>query len=57
MRLKTNLIISAIFLAHIILGEPLKPSLLVGAALVVAGVTMNHLPLSGMRFPNAKKHS
>ncbi len=49
--------ISAICLAHIILGEPLKPSLLVGAALVVAGVTMNHLPLSGMRFPNAKEHS
>lgn len=42
--------ISAIGLAHLILKEPVTPSLLVGAVLVVAGVTMNHLPLSGWRF-------
>lgn len=39
--------ISAICLAHLILKEPLTPSLLVGAALVVAGVTLNHLPVAG----------
>jgi drug/metabolite transporter (DMT)-like permease len=44
--------ISAICLAHIILQEPLTFSLLVGAILVVAGVTMNHLPVSG--FDRAK---
>jgi drug/metabolite transporter (DMT)-like permease len=39
--------ISAILLAHMILGEPLTPSLLVGAIMVVAGVTLNQLPVSG----------
>lgn len=39
--------ISAIVLAHIILKEPLTPSLIVGAVLVVTGVTLNHLPVSG----------
>lgn len=38
--------ISAICLAHILLKEPLKPSLIVGASLVIAGVTLNHLPVS-----------
>lgn len=38
--------ISAILLAHLILEEPLKPSLIVGACLVIAGVTLNHLPAS-----------
>lgn len=41
--------ISAICLAHIILDEPLKPSLLIGAALVVGGVTLNHLSIDGLR--------
>jgi drug/metabolite transporter (DMT)-like permease len=42
--------ISAIFLAHFILNEPLTPSLLVGAVLVVTGVTLNHLPVSFSRL-------
>jgi drug/metabolite transporter (DMT)-like permease len=46
--------ISAIGLAHIILAEPLTPSLLVGAVLVVTGVTLNHLPVSGFRFSTSK---
>ena len=48
--------ISAICLAHIILKEPLTPSLLVGAILVVAGVTLNHLPVSGFSPTLHKKH-
>ncbi|BBO82495.1 membrane protein [Desulfosarcina ovata subsp. sediminis] len=40
--------ISAICLGHMILDEPLTPSLLVGAILVVSGVTLNHLPTAGM---------
>jgi drug/metabolite transporter (DMT)-like permease len=39
--------ISAICLAHIILKEPLTPSLLVGGFLVLTGVTLNHLSGSG----------
>ncbi len=46
--------LSAIFLAHIILKEPLTPSLLVGALLVIAGVTLNHLPIAGFRFSKSK---
>jgi drug/metabolite transporter (DMT)-like permease len=42
--------ISAIFLAHFILKEPLTPSLLVGGFLVVTGVTLNHLSGSGFRL-------
>jgi drug/metabolite transporter (DMT)-like permease len=38
--------ISAICLAHLILDEPLRPSLVVGALLVIAGVTLNHLPVA-----------
>ena len=41
--------VSAIFLAHLILGEPLAPSLLVGALLVVTGVTLNQLPVKRSR--------
>ena len=40
--------ISAICLAHVILKEPLTPSLLVGGFLVLAGVTMNHMSGSGV---------
>lgn len=39
--------ISAICLAHIILKEPLRPSLVVGGGLVIAGVTLNHFPIAG----------
>ena len=39
--------ISAILLAHVILGEPLTPSLLVGAIMVIAGVSLNQLPVAG----------
>lgn len=46
--------ISAICLAHIVLKEPLTPSLLVGALLVVVGVTMNHLPDSGFHLAKSK---
>jgi drug/metabolite transporter (DMT)-like permease len=46
--------ISAICLAHIILKEPLTVSLLVGGALVVTGVTLNHLPVSAMRLSKPK---
>lgn len=46
--------ISAICLANIILKEPLTVSLLVGAILVITGVTLNHLPVSGFRLPKAK---
>lgn len=42
--------ISAIGLAHVILGEPLTSSLVVGGTLVVSGVTLNHLPAAG-RLP------
>ena len=40
--------ISAILLAHFILGEPLKPSLLVGAVMVISGVTLNQLPAASV---------
>ena len=40
--------ISAICLAHIILKEPLTPSLLAGGGLVLTGVTLNHLSGSGV---------
>jgi drug/metabolite transporter (DMT)-like permease len=46
--------ISAICLAHIVLNEPLTPSLLVGAVLVVTGVTLNHLPASGFSLLKSK---
>ncbi|MFO7714056.1 DMT family transporter [Desulfosarcina sp.] len=46
--------ISAICLAHIVLKEPLTPSLLVGALLVVVGVTLNHLPVSGFHLAKSK---
>ena len=49
--------ISAICLAHIILKEPLTVSLLVGGALVVTGVTLNHLPVSAMRLFKPKVQS
>jgi drug/metabolite transporter (DMT)-like permease len=42
--------ISAIALAHLTLNEPLSPSLLAGGLLVVTGVTLNHLPVTGARF-------
>ena len=38
--------ISAICLSHLILKEPLTPSLLVGGILVITGVTLNHLPVA-----------
>lgn len=47
--------ISAIFLAHVILKEPLTPSLLVGAILVITGVTLNHLPVAGLRVTNSER--
>ncbi len=47
--------ISAIFLAHIILKEPLTPSLLTGAILVITGVTLNHLPVSTMRLSKSER--
>ena len=46
--------ISAICLAHIILKEPLTVSLLVGALLVITGVTLNHLPVSGLRLSRSQ---
>ncbi|MGA6926281.1 MAG: DMT family transporter [Desulfosarcina sp.] len=46
--------ISAIVLAHLILKEPVTLSLLTGAVLVVVGVTLNHLPLSGWRLSKSK---
>ncbi len=49
--------ISAICLAHLILGEPLRPSLVVGAILVIAGVTLNHLPVSERDMQGAKRSS
>jgi drug/metabolite transporter (DMT)-like permease len=49
--------ISAICLAHLILEEPLTPSLLAGAIMVVAGVTLNHLPISGWHLlPSKARH-
>jgi drug/metabolite transporter (DMT)-like permease len=42
--------ISAIFLAHIILKEPLTVSLLLGGTLVITGVTLNHLSVAGARM-------
>jgi drug/metabolite transporter (DMT)-like permease len=42
--------ISAIFLAHIILNEPLTVSLLLGGTLVITGVTLNHLSVAGARM-------
>jgi len=42
--------ISAICLAHLILQEPLRPSLLLGAGMVIAGVTLNHLPVPRYRL-------
>ena len=44
--------ISAILLAHLILGETLTPALLVGAIMVVAGVTLNQLPVAAGRSSN-----
>ena len=46
--------ISAIGMAHLILKEPLTPSLLWGAILVVAGVTLHHLPIAGFWLPKSK---
>jgi drug/metabolite transporter (DMT)-like permease len=46
--------ISAICLAHIILKEPLTVSLLVGGILVITGVTLNHLPVSGLRLTKSE---
>jgi drug/metabolite transporter (DMT)-like permease len=46
--------ISAICLAHLILNEPLRLSLLVGVAMVIAGVTLNHMPASGVVFSKPK---
>jgi drug/metabolite transporter (DMT)-like permease len=46
--------ISAIGLAHFILNEPLTVSLLVGGALVITGVTLNHLADSGVRALKSK---
>ncbi len=46
--------ISAIGLAHFILNEPLTVSLLVGGALVITGVTLNHLADSGVRAFKSK---
>jgi drug/metabolite transporter (DMT)-like permease len=46
--------ISAICLAHLILKEPLTVSLLVGGILVITGVTLNHLPVSGLRFSKSQ---
>ena len=46
--------ISAICLAHIILKEPLTVSLLLGGTLVITGVTLNHLPVSGVRVFKSK---
>ena len=42
--------ISAILLAHVILGEPLTPALLVGAMMVIAGVSLNQLSVAGGRI-------
>jgi drug/metabolite transporter (DMT)-like permease len=42
--------ISAIFLAHLVLQEPLTLSLLVGGLLVITGVTLNHLPVAAFRW-------
>lgn len=47
--------ISAILLAHMILGEPLTPSLLVGASMVVAGVTLNQLPVLGFGLARSRR--
>lgn len=49
--------ISAICLAHLILDEPLRPSLVVGAILVIAGVTLNHLPVAGRDLKGLKRSS
>jgi drug/metabolite transporter (DMT)-like permease len=46
--------ISAICLAHLILKEPLTVSLLLGGTLVITGVTLNHLPVSGVRVFKSK---
>ena len=46
--------ICAIFLAHFILDETLTPSLFVGAAMVIAGVTINQLAAAGGET-NSKK--
>ncbi|WP_419655967.1 hypothetical protein [Desulfosarcina variabilis] len=42
--------ISAILLAHVILGESLTPALLVGAMMVIAGVSLNQLTVAGGRI-------
>jgi drug/metabolite transporter (DMT)-like permease len=42
--------ISAILLAHVILGESLTPGLLVGAMMVIAGVSLNQLTVAGGRI-------
>ncbi|WP_246805209.1 DMT family transporter [Desulfosarcina cetonica] len=44
----------AIGLAHVILGEPVTPSLLIGALMVITGVTLNHLPLAGFRLAGSR---
>ncbi|WP_155319941.1 DMT family transporter [Desulfosarcina alkanivorans] len=49
--------ISAICLANLILNEPLTPSLLVGAVLVIGGVTLNHLPVPGFHRARLKAPS
>ena len=46
--------ISAICLANIILKEPLTVSLLVGAILVITGVTLNHLQVSGLHLSKSQ---
>jgi len=47
--------ISAICLAHIILKEPMTVSLLLGGILVITGVTLNHLSVSGLRLSKASE--
>lgn len=46
--------ISAIGLAHLILQEPLMPSLLVGGLMVITGVTLNHLPVGAFSAYRSK---
>ena len=46
--------ISAILLAHMILSEPLTSSLLVGAIMVIGGVTLNQLPASGFGLARSR---
>ncbi|WP_319526411.1 DMT family transporter [uncultured Desulfosarcina sp.] len=46
--------ISAICFAHVILKEPLTLSLVIGGAMVVAGVSLNHMPPTVVRQPGPK---